>query len=302
MEFYFFGGRFDGQQIPELEDYNFSGVMFTYDSTLGDMITKMARYIDPNKKIKYLLAIRPYSVSPQYLCMVSESMREIAPGKFQVNFISGYIKDHEENFGGIIGPINDKSDKVDRSNYLIEYLHVLNTMEGNKNSYQPLDFYVSTTNEYVLETAQMYNNKIILPYRDYKNGYWMIQSEIEEEKTGKTIELKDSEIMLALTPIIRKTQEELDTLADYAMRPIWKKGEKSAQVTDVEYFTHKQFYNFIDELEKNNIKQILINAWPESETENIYRFVKHYVELKGKQEKYLSLQNIIGGKNEYRTN
>ena len=295
MEFYFFGGRFDGQQIPELEDHNFSGVMFTYDSTLGDMITRMARYIDPSKKIKYLLAIRPYSVSPQYLCMVSESMREIAPGKFQVNFISGYIKDHEENFGGIVGPINDKSNRVDRSNYLIEYLHALNTMEGNKNSYQPLDFYVSTTNEYVLETAQKYDNKIILPYRDYKNGYWTIQSETQKEKIGKTIDLKDSKIMLALTPIIRKTQEELDSLADYAMRPIWKKGEKSAQVTDVEYFTHKQFDDFINELEQKNIKQVLINAWPESETDNIRKFVKHYVGLKGKKEKYLSLQNIIGG-------
>jgi hypothetical protein len=295
MEFYFFGGRFDGEQIPRLEDSGFSGVMFTYDSTLGDMITRMARHIDPEQKIKYLLAIRPYSVSPQYLCMVNESMREIAPEKFQVNLISGYIKDHEENFGGIIGQVNDKSDKVDRSNYLIQYVHVLNTMEGNKNSYQPLDFYVSTTNEYVLETAQMYDNKIILPYRDYKNGYWMIQSEENKQKIGKSIDLKDSIVMLALTPIIRKTQEELNNLSDYATRPIWKEGEKSAQVTDVEYFTHKEFYDFIDELEKKNIKQILINAWPENETDNIIKFVKHYIGLKGKKEKYLSLQNIIGG-------
>lgn len=296
MEFYFFGGRFDGQQIPKLEDHNFSGVMFTYDSTLGDMITRMARHVDPSKKIKYLLAIRPYSVSPQYLCMVSESMREIAPGKFQVNFISGYIKDHEENFGGIVGPINDQSNKIDRSNYLIEYLHVLNTMEGNKNSHQPLDFYVSTTNEYVLEAAQTYDNKIILPYRDYKNGYWMTQSITKKQEIGKTIDLKKSEIMLALTPIIRRTQEELEGLEDYAMRPGWKEGEESGRVTDVEYFTYKQFDNFINELEQKNIKQVLVNAWPESEEDNILKFVKHYVGLKGKKEKYLSLQNTIGGK------
>jgi hypothetical protein len=295
MEFYYFGGRFDNQQIPELEEHNFSGVMFTYDSTLGDMITRMARHIDPSKQIKYLLAIRPYSVSPQYLCMVSESMREIAPGKFQVNFISGYIKDHEENFGGIVGPINDQSSKIDRSNYLIEYLHVLNTMEGNKNSYQPLDFYVSTTNEYALEAAQLYDNKIILPYRDYKNGYWMTQSTINKQEIGKTIDLKNSKIMLALTPIIRKTHEELESLTDYAIRPGWKKEEESGRVTDVEYFTHKEFDDFVNELEGKGINQILINAWPESEEDNIIKFVKHYTELEGKKEKYLSLQNIIGG-------
>lgn len=280
MEFYYFGGCIDDRQIPRLEANHFSGVMFTYDSTQGDMITKMARHINPKKKIKYLIAIRPYSVSPQYLCMVNESMRGISPERFQVNLISGYIKDHEENFGGIVGAISDQSDSIDRSNYLIEYLHVLNTMEGNKNILQPLDFYVSTTNQYILETTQKYNNKIILPYRDYKNGHWTNPS---STKKGETIELKDSKIMLALTPIIRKTQKDLEGLENYAMRPAWKKTEESGKVTDSEFFTYDEFNCFIDKLEKEGINQILINSWPESEIDNIINFVRYYIELKGKK-------------------
>jgi hypothetical protein len=295
MEFYYFGGAFDDRLVPKLEANNFSGVMFTYDSTQGDMITRMARFVNPKKTIKYLMAIRPYSISPQYLCMMNESMSHISPGRLQINFISGYIKDHEENFGGIVGTINDQSSKIDRSNYLIEYLHVLNNMEGNNNSLHPLDFYVSTTNEYVLKVAQIYDNKIILPYRDYRNGYWTIEASEKKEKVGKRIELKNSKTMLALTPIIIKTQEQLDALSDYAIRPVWKKGEIPAQVTDVEYFTYEKFYDFINELEKNGINQLLVNGWPESEIENVINFIRYYTELKGKKEKDPSLQNTIGG-------
>jgi alkanesulfonate monooxygenase SsuD/methylene tetrahydromethanopterin reductase-like flavin-dependent oxidoreductase (luciferase family) len=296
MEFYYFGGAFDDRLIPKLEANNFSGVMFTYDSTQGDMITRMARFVNPKKRIKYLMAIRPYSISPQYLCMMNESIRHISPGRLQINFISGYIKDHEENFGGIVGTINDQSSKIDRSNYLIEYLHVLNNMEGNKNSLYPLDFYVSTTNQYVLDVAQMYNNKIILPYRDYKNGYWTTETPEKKEKTKKSLDLKDSRIMLALTPIIRKTQEQLDALSEYAIRPVWKKGETPSVVTDVEYFSYEQFYDFIDELEKKGISQVLVNGWPESEIEHVINFIRYYTELKGKKEKDPSLQNTTGGK------
>lgn len=294
MEFYYFGGNFDGNQISRLENSYFSGVMFTYDSTQGDMFVRVAKDIKLNEKIKYLIAIRPYSISPQYLCMINKSMNEIDSSRLQINLISGYIKEHELDFGGILGSVNDTSSRAKRSNYMIDYVNTLNTMPGNSDKANSLDFYVSTTNEYMFNVVKQNNNKIILPYRDYKNGAWtIINSNGGQSLSDVSFDLSGMNVMLALTPIIRKTQQELDSLTGYALRPVWKKGEKPAEVTDIGYFTYQEFYEFVDELEKSGINQLLINGWPEDEREIIINFIKEYSELKVYKNNP-SLENNLG--------
>jgi hypothetical protein len=281
MKFYYFGGSFNAgdkenlETAPILEKHNFDGVMFTYDSTQGDMFVRTARKIELGKKIKYLIAIRPYTISPQYLQTIHNSMDEIDKDRLQFNFVSGYVKDHEEDTGGIVGNLVDSSDPVSKSKYMIEFIRVLNNMKINRT---PLDFYISTTNNYLFEEAKKYNNKIILPYNIYKRGYWLESY----EGTSSIIELniKNTEIMLALTPIIRKTEKELESLKDYALRPIWKKEEKSTVVDDVEYFTYEGFSKFVETLEQNGIKHLLINAVPRDEVHIIVKFIKQYVESK----------------------
>lgn len=282
MEFYYFGGSFGAGQITRLDNSNFSGVMFTYDSTQGDMFTQIARDIKLTEKIKYLVAIRPYSISPQYLCMINQSMNSIMKDRLQINLISAYIKDHEKDFGGILGEVNDSSDRIARSNYMIEYIDVLNTMPGNLKYKDKLDFYVSTTNEHVFSTIKKYDNKIILPYRDYKNGYWTVINEAGSQLPGNSFNLKDTKVMVAITPVIRKTQAELDSLTEYAKRPVWRAGEKSATVTDIEYFTYEQFDAFVKKLESEGIHHLLMNGWPVEERDIIIDFIKTYAKPKAK--------------------
>ena len=200
------------------------------------------------------------------------------PNRLQINLISGYIKDHEAKFGGIIGDVNDSSDRIDRSNYMIDYVKTLNTMGGNKKN-PTLDFYTSTTNEYVFDATAEYDNKIILPYRDYKNGYWTVVNGIHGQDIGSRFDISGRKIMLAITPIIRETQRELDISEDYAHRPIWKNGEQQGKVTDIEYFTYEEFHNFIKELENNGINEILMNGHREEERERLISFIKQYREL-----------------------
>lgn len=278
MKFYYFGGNFKQGEITRLEQHHFDGVMFVYDAVLGDVFTRIARDIKHNEKIKYLVAIRPHTISPQYLCMINKSLSLIMPNRVQINLISGYIKDHEKSFGGILGNINDESDRIDRSNYLIEYVNMLNTMPGNKTK-PVLDFYTSTTNEYVFNATAENDNKIILPYRDYKNGRWTIIREGRGEDPGNSFNINNRKIMLAITPIIRKTKEELDESGEYAQRPIWKDGEKQGKITDIEYFTYEEFDNFIKELKQKGINEILMNANKEEERERLISFIKEYREL-----------------------
>lgn len=280
MKFYYFGGIFeldhsDSLETPSLlEKHNFDGVMFTYDATQGDMFVRTARDIDPNKKIKYLVAIRPYTISPQYLQTINDSMNEIDMERLQLNFIAGYIKDHESHIEGIVGDIVDSSDSISKSNYMIKFVESVNTMKINKS---PLDFYVSTTNSYVFDEAKKHGNKIILPYHIWKRGFW---SDVYKNSSGrgKPLELDGVEIMMSVTPIIRKTEEELKSLTNYALRPIWKKGEVSKVIDDVEYFTHESFHEFVQMVEENGVHHLLINAIPRAESTVIIPFIKQYVE------------------------
>jgi hypothetical protein len=279
MNFYYFGGVFDSQENLEtassLEKNNFAGVMYTYDSTQGDMFVRVARDIKPSEKIKYLIAIRPYTISPQYLQAISDSINEVDENRVQINFISGYIKDHEANINGIAGKINDSSHSVDRSKYLLDYIETLNNMSINK---KPLDFYISTTNNYIFQSVKKYKNKMIMPYHIYKRGWW--SDEYGDNSSMVGFDLKNNEVMIAMTPIIREKKEDLESLRTHALRPIWKKGETTKVVDDVEYFTYESFSEFIEMLEEDGIHSLLINAVPREEKNIIIPFIKRYTESK----------------------
>ena len=281
MNFYYFGGHFTDNYSLEkasiLDKHHFYGVMFTYDATQGDMFVRTARDIKLDEKIKYLVAIRPYTISPQYLYTIYDSINEIMEDRVQINFIAGYIKDSEADVGGIVTEINDKSSTIERSKYLIDFIKTLNKMSKNRKNKKLLDFYVSATNNYILSAAKEYNNKVILPYNAYKRGFWF---DSNNQKTD--IDIKNIEVMLAITPIIRKTEEELNLLTNYALRPVWQKGETPVVTNDIEYFTYESFNKFIEDLKKNGINNLLINAVPAKEVHTIVPFIKQYVESKEK--------------------
>lgn len=289
MKFYYFGGVMGDpgniKSPSNLNKNNFSGVMFTHDIPEGDMFVKTAKDIRHGEDIKYLVAIRPYTISPQYLSMINRSMDKIDRGRLQINLISGYIKDHEDGVGGIVGDINDNSSSISRSNYMIEFLKALHEMDQDKespgysrdkNHRNSLDVYVSTTNSYVFEAVKKYGFKIILPYHIYARKGW--SDFLKDPSISIPLELDGVETMIAVTPIIRKTEEELDLLTNHSVRPVWKKGEIPMPVVDSAYFTYEQFDDLVTTLESRGINHMLINAVPSEEVDIIVPFINQYVE------------------------
>jgi hypothetical protein len=270
MEFYYFGGDFKGNQISEIEDHHFSGILFTYNVSTGDFFTKVARDIDLTKKIKYMIALRPYVVSPQYLFMISKSIQEIMPNRLQINLISGHIKENEKDKGGVIGSVNDASSNIERSNYLIEYMKVINQMKkSGAYSFIP-DYYVSTSNEYVFDVAKELNNKIIIKYSDYMRGHWNnyinYQTNNQIVKKGSDFDVSGQQVMVSIAPVLRKTKEEIDKL------PL------VLHQTDTAYFSYNEFEIFIEKLKKDGINHLMLISWPVEERKNFMDFVKQYKE------------------------
>lgn len=209
-----------------------------------------------------MVAMRPQAISPQYLTMIHASIHDIMPNRLQFNLISGHIKPFEKDFGGLIGEITDESSHVLRSNYLIEYMKEIYKMQeyskdkDNWPAYGRIlrhipDTFISVTNEYVFETAEKLGYKMIIPYREYKQGHWTeyeaYQSDNGATFPGKTIHLRDNTIMLHLCPVIRETQEELEALG------------QDNRSNDTEYFTYDQFNDFVKQLELQGIEHLMLN-------------------------------------------
>lgn len=237
--------------MVNLEDLGFSGVLFTYSFYNNDYFVKIANTIDTNKKIKYMIAIRPYTISPQYLCMINNAFNKISKDRIIINLLTGWIYDSEKLIGGIQGPVNDNSSNIDRSNYLIEYVKTLTETKSK----MP-DFYVSVTNKILFDNVC--DNKVIIPYDVY------IKNELD---------LDYNKTMISITPVIRETEEELLNLKEIKL-----------EQSDVFYFTVNEFKEFINNLELKNIYNILMghNDGDQESKKQIMSFVGSFTD-KGKK-------------------
>lgn len=234
----------------EVENAGFDGILFPYCSHDDDYFISIAKNIEQNKNIKYMVAIRPYTISPQYINKIVKSINKISNNRVLINFVSGWIDTNEKSLGGIHGDINDLSSNIDRSNYLADYIDVLNNMKSNK-----INFYVSVTNSAVFEKTK--NNKVIIPYIWYKQGKF--------DLSGVTA-------MISICPIIRKTKEDIDKI----------KGSPVSQ--ESVYFTEDEFMAFLKDINKKNISGLLIFEDLENiEKENIMRVIskaQHFIKEK----------------------
>jgi len=178
MKIYIFTSNFD--LIKELDKIGVDGVLHTYNAYQPNHFITIPKNL-PQTNIKQMVAVRPYTISPQLLSQIGRTFDEFyGKGIFQVNLISGWIKESEKNAGGVIGPVNDHSTRIERSKYLIDYLDVLENLEK-----KTLDYYVSVTNEFTFAAAAKHNSKIIIDYNHFKENRYNI---------------KDKHIMVMLNP------------------------------------------------------------------------------------------------------
>jgi len=93
----------------ELDDVGYYSMLLTYDSVVSDNWIKTAKAIDENQKIKYMIAIRTYAISPEYCVMMSKGFNEISENRLILNVTSGNFQPHENPINNLIY-INDQVD------------------------------------------------------------------------------------------------------------------------------------------------------------------------------------------------
>jgi hypothetical protein len=124
MNVYWFGRHTDkdlGYISDLLEDSGFYGWLLPYAVGVPDPFTRIARSLKTNQKLKYLVAVRQYTISPQYLLAISKSLDLIQEDRVRINFVPG-LTDGEESFGGVFSDVNDSTSFEDRKNFFCSYL------------------------------------------------------------------------------------------------------------------------------------------------------------------------------------
>lgn len=227
-------------RIKELTDTGFTGMMLPFAAGEFDYFTKIANSLDTNSKFEYIVAIRPYTISPQYLSMIMNSINIFIKDKLYINFVTGWIYEGEKNVGGILSTINDNSSNIERSNFMLEYSKVFNNFNNN--------FFISTTNNNILSFCKNENFKMIVPYsrfNEYKN------------------DLKNEKYLISIMPIIRDVPENIDYAGG-----------------DAQLFTEDEFINFLLKCKNNNVYGVLIHEFSNSkEYEKIKKCIKKYLSI-----------------------
>lgn len=261
MKFYLFGG--DIHLLDKMYECGFDGTLFLYNAAAREYFTEIAMSASKLRRdFKYMVAIRPYVISPQYLAMIHKSIYHHVGNVLQINLISGWTKPEEIPYNAFVGDLDDASTNVEKSEYLIKYLKALDTLKNNfSNSIDEHvpDVYVSTTNKFIFDAASEYDNNMILPYRIYK------KKSFYSNNIGRAdgFDISGRKVIVSISPVIRNTQNELVGI------------EEPEHEHDLVIGTPDDIIKVLKQLKDDNIEGLLLYAW-EEERDRLFEFLRQY--------------------------
>ena len=248
------------KRATELESFGFDGVMYPYSPGMGDFFTKVSRMIDVESNFKYIVAIRPYAISPQYLSMLCSSINDISKNRIMLNFLTGYINQGEKEVGGILSEVNDNSSNIERSNYMLDYAKEFERVINNF-YFSPVDFFISTTNKNVFDKCAENEFPVLIPHFRYKEEWF--------RDVGQ-------KIILMIAPVIGSEDSIKDWQCDNSDEC---RHPKDSNCASVDFFTKDSLFAFLDECKTRGIYGILFQEsdYLKEQFGDILPIVKSYI-------------------------
>jgi len=178
-----------------LETIGYQSVLLTFHSKSADYFIKAAAALVSGDKIKYMLALRPYHMSPQYLAMVVKAFDEIDKNRISINFLAGGVDSMkgEPEQTDIYGNTESLDSIVKRTEFVRQFVDQYKFYSFT-NSTPELIF--SGHSEYTIETAKILNGTSLSMIDDYRNNI------------DRFSEIKN--IMVSVCPIILDSELEAE--------------------------------------------------------------------------------------------
>lgn len=114
--------------MHELDQVGYYSVLFTVHSRMADYFPKAAYSINRRQKIKYMMAVRPYLLTPQHFKSLIIGLDDIQPNRFMVNWVHGELGP-KENFNGILDLQANLFEPSERKEYLKRFVKTLDAAD-----------------------------------------------------------------------------------------------------------------------------------------------------------------------------
>jgi alkanesulfonate monooxygenase SsuD/methylene tetrahydromethanopterin reductase-like flavin-dependent oxidoreductase (luciferase family) len=151
----------------EIEDSGYESILFTFHSETPDYFIKSAAIMQPGDKLKFMIALRPYHVSPQYCAMMTEAFNHISPNRLILNWIAGdqHNRNDETDQLDVYGNAKNLKNVEDRKIFLRDFVDQYLKMPI---LYSKPEMVFSGFSEYTLETTKMFKSIPLCMLDDYR--------------------------------------------------------------------------------------------------------------------------------------
>lgn len=241
--------------FSELNSYGYYSCMLTYHSKKNDMFIKLARAVDPNIKLKYIVAMRTYAVSPEYLAMMINGFNEIAKDKLIFNIVSGDIHKDENSIEDLVDPVSFLSSQ-DRVLYTGKWLEKFINIDIIKNNLP--EMFMSGTSEKTFSHCERFNGGTLTMV-----DYYLENVDFFSKFNRKCVSLQIC---------IRDTDEEAERIKH--------KTYSGDQLKWCYYYSEDTLEKKIKELEDLGVTDLMITGLQnDPEINRVHQFVKKMSDL-----------------------
>jgi alkanesulfonate monooxygenase SsuD/methylene tetrahydromethanopterin reductase-like flavin-dependent oxidoreductase (luciferase family) len=241
----------------ELDSYGYYSVLLTYDPMVSDNLIKVANILNKNHKIKYMPAIRTYSMSPEYFGMVCRAFDEIQENRLMVNIISGNMNVNETYLEDIVAISSFIRSHEQRIYYTEEWVQKFLSLKFMSN--YP-EIVMSGHSDKTIEIAN--NNKIM------HVASWFNYKDFNTKERYKS----NYKQMVNFAAVVRDSMEEAQSFIDNL-------NHNNAELWTI-YGTKETLYNHILELYNEGVHDVQISTFNEdTEKHKVHQLIK---EMDGK--------------------
>jgi hypothetical protein len=168
-------------------------VLLTYSASSEDYVTFLPSMIRVSKHLKFMMAFRAYTISPEYAIRFFNTMKKHHGDRVTFNLVAGKMLEDEQK--EVIDMYNFDESLINTVEKRIELADKWADKFFNKMGDQaPISYTIS-------------NSPLTIDLANKWTDYAIVHESRLEESVN---ELKNTKIVLIIDPLIRETKEELD--------------------------------------------------------------------------------------------
>lgn len=242
----------------ELDDAGYYSLLLTYHSNNYDFLTKSLLAANNDLKLKFMIAIRTYAISPEYMAMICRSYNDSFPNKLMLNIVSGDIHEDEKSIENIVM----FGDKISTPESRLPYTHewVEKFLKISKKWYMP-EIVMGGHSD---KTREMCNSF---------NFTHLAALNMHIDYIKKTDYIKNNKQMVATSILIRDTDQEAK---DFLFENCGKGADQWTIAGSKNYVKEK-----ILALEAAGVTDLIISkSMNDNESERVHNLIKSMSTIK----------------------